>query len=699
MPLRLSPASFRLRLQPRGELFLSLLAIGLAVALPAVALVWTTVRALDRDRRDGSQELQALHRLRLEEALRTLEATLQASAARAGGRPPVSAPEAAAAFRSLLGEGAPPAASEGTVDRVPRPAPAGASPSASSVPDRLPFPGNLPIPDSLLILAADGSPLYPAPAVGSLNPPEADVRGEALVGAFHQRLLIRPMSDAYLGLAAQFIDERLEQSRSPSGRLYLPGIQLAALRQMSPDDPRFRPTLEALAARVVRHGAPLMPASQRLFLWRELRKLGSTEALPTERAEVLGLEVAQALTGPPPRDHPTSIAVRPSDDAPGDAVWLLPAPGGGVVWLHRRERFHQALEARLNRSLEPLGYRAQLVSPADEPASVPRLPGHTPGHSPVHTPGQASATLQASLGSVLPGWDLRLDASVATASHIQAARRQAAFQVASAASAVLLGAVLTFLAIRRFLQRVRLAEVRHDFLTTVSHELRTPMTSIRMLIDALVADPDPQPDRTRSYLEVVSRETTRLGRLVDDYLTFARLERGGMNYDFQPTAPEAVVEAAVRSVGPRLASPDCDFRTELSVDLPRVRADAPSLTTALLNLLENAHKYTGAHKRILLTVARSGDTVAFTVTDNGRGFDPRHRDRIFEKFHRLDAAGGPVTGAGLGLHIVKSIVEAHGGRVEVETTPGEGSRFALHVPVIPDEAPRSDDSPEPPRPR
>jgi signal transduction histidine kinase len=135
-----------------------------------------------------------------------------------------------------------------------------------------------------------------------------------------------------------------------------------------------------------------------------------------------------------------------------------------------------------------------------------------------------------------------------------------------------------------------------------------------------------------------------------------------------PAAPETVVEAAVRSVVSRFASPGCDFRTEIAPQLPLIRADAPSLTTALLNLLENAHKYTGADKRILLTVSQSGSTVCFAVTDNGRGFDPRQRSRIFEKFYRAEGPGSPVTGAGLGLHIVKSIVEAHGGRVAVETT-------------------------------
>ena len=635
---RLFPSSLGLRLKPRGELFVSLLGIGLAVALPAVAWVWTTVRTLDRDRRDWTQELQTLHRFRLEEAIRTLDVELKARGSRAGHQTPPEVSEAGVVFRDLLGdvgEGAPP---EGA-------------------------------PDGLLVLAADGTPLYPAPAVGVIDPPEADVRGEALMGAFHQRLLTQSMGDAYLGLAAQWVEQGLEGSRSPSGRLYLPSIELAALQQLSRQDARFEPTLESLARRVTRHAAPLMPASQRLFLWRELQRLGARARLPTESAEVLGLAVIQELKGKPDRDQPSAKTVRLSGDGPSQEIWLVPAPGGGVIWLYRRERLHGELEARVNHSLGPQGYRAQLVTQGNPVSGV--------------------GNLQASIGSVLPGWALRLDTSVATAELAGSARRQAALQIASAASAVILGAVLSVLAVRRFLQRVRLTEVRHDFLTTISHELRTPMTSIRMLIETLVSDPNPQPDRTRAYLEVVSRETLRLGRLVDDYLTFARLERGGMNYDFQPTAPETVVEAAVRSVEPRFAAPGCDFRTEIARELPMIQADVPSLTTALLNLLENAHKYTGADKRILLTVTQSGSTLCFAVIDNGRGFDPRQRSRIFEKFYRAEGTGNSVTGAGLGLHIVKSIVDAHGGRVEVETTPGEGSRFAIHVPVVSDDSERT----------
>ncbi len=655
MPPRFSPSAFDLRLQPRGELFASLLAIALAVAMPAVALVWTTVRALDRERRDELQQLQALHRFRLDEAIRSLDADLSARAQRAGRRVAGSPSEAGVVFRDLM------------ADALAEPPPEGS-------------------PDGVLVLGAEGRPLYPAPSIGGLQPPEVDLRGESLIGAFHQRLITQSMAEAYLGLADQWVEQHLEASRSPSGRLYLPGIRLAALRELAPDDPRFRPTLKALTDQVMRHEAPLMPASQRLFLSRELRKLGVLPDWPLESAEVLGLAVAQALVDPPSRELRVSRVVHPTDSRPGEAVWLLPAPGGGVIWLYRRDRLHRELESRINRELGPLGYRVRLVSRASSDSASPSsasVASVVPDSAtPVPSESPASGELTGPLGSILPGWELRLDTTSAAASMARAAQRQAAFQVASAGSAVVLGAVLTFLAIRRFLRRVRLAEIRHDFLTTVSHELRTPMTSIRMLVDSLVADPDPQPARTRSYLEVVSRETLRLGRLVDDYLTFARLERGAMNYDFHATPPENVVEAAIRSVAPRFAAPGCDFRTEVAEDLPCILADAPSLITALLNLLENAYKYTGADKRILLTVARDTSTVRFTVTDNGRGFDPSQRSRIFDKFHRADDSGGAVTGAGLGLHLVRSIVEAHRGRVEVETTPGSGSRFTIHVPIL-----------------
>jgi signal transduction histidine kinase len=247
--------------------------------------------------------------------------------------------------------------------------------------------------------------------------------------------------------------------------------------------------------------------------------------------------------------------------------------------------------------------------------------------------------------------------------------------------AIALGGVLGGLAVRRFLHQARSTQVRHDFLSLVSHELRTPLTSIRMLVDSLAGDPDPDPERTRQYLGIIARENHRLSRLVDDFLTFSRLERGRMAYDFQTVAPEEITEAAVASVQNRFSAPGCDFRVETSPDLPPIEADVASLTTALINLLENAFKYSGPEKRILLTTTRLHGEVCFAVVDNGCGFEVEHQERIFEKFYRIQRQGLGSAGVGLGLHIVKAIVEAHRGHVDVASNPGHGSRFAIHIPI------------------
>lgn len=622
--MTLRPSS--LRLHPRGRLVLSLVLIACAVALPTIALIVSTRQVLARGEAAMGIELQTLRRLRLESAARAVEDEIRARAARSGVRLPVGDGIAGEVFRDLMA---------GT--RA----------------------------DSLLVLEPGGGVAYPAPANPMAEPTDVDERGEELVDGLHEQVHTNGLGEGYLRLAAQFREEGLEGARSQSGRLYLAGVELAALRELPSGHPGREAVLGSIRARVTSYGMPVLPATQRLFLRRELAKEGVELGPGWSVAEALGLEVAAVFRLPPA----ASVLTATGASAGGDAFWALMSPGGGVVWLYRQERLRAELESVANRALAKDGYSVRLGPVTAGPTGA-GVGGVRDGEG-----------FSAGLAGAWPGWELRVVSSPPPGEFERAVRRQARVQVGTSLIAVLLGAVLAALAVRRFHREARLTEVRHDFLTTVSHELRTPMTSIRMLVDTLVADPEPKPERTRQYLDIIARETLRLSRLVDDYLTFARLERGRMNYDFQPVAPEQVVESVVKSVSGRFAAAGCDFRVELAPGLPQVRADLPSLTTALLNLLENAFKYTGAEKRILLTVSRRGESVVFAVTDNGRGFDPRLRDRIFEKFYRADERGAGGTGVGLGLHIVKAIVEAHEGGVEVETTPGEGSRFALRIPV------------------
>ena len=227
----------------------------------------------------------------------------------------------------------------------------------------------------------------------------------------------------------------------------------------------------------------------------------------------------------------------------------------------------------------------------------------------------------------------------------------------------------------------RLDQIRSDFVANVSHELRTPLASMRVLVDGLLADATVDPIKTREYLEMIASENARLSRLIENFLTFSRLERDSYRFEFAPTSPSAVVASAANAIRDRLP-PGGDLRVDVAPGLPDVMADADALSTALINLLDNALKYTPEEKRILVRVRRDGDAaVSFAVEDNGIGIPMKEQRRIFKRFYRVDQRlTRETTGVGLGLSIVELIVRAHGGTVTVSSAPGSGSTFALRLP-------------------
>ncbi len=607
----------RIRLSPRNELILTLGILVLAVALPAVALMWSTRQILDRESRNLRVDYDRLHRLQLQAASLEIANRIRALASPTPEEATNTPPGVGRRFLELLGSGKA---------------------------------------DSVLILDEQGRPLYPAPAWAiSASRPDDDAALKQLMALWEEVATNAP-AEGYLQTLRVLKAEKLGAARTLSGRLIVPSLEWAALSMMDPGHPEYRSTLDSLDRHVRDYSDPLMPAGQRLFLRDRLRSVGIDGPASAEEAERLGLAAAISFRRP----EIPGILERARDM---ESVWMLRSPEGTAVWLFREERLRQLLEPLAQRSLAPQGYTVALE----------RIPKGTPERNGIQSP----------IGEAWPGWELRLDGTQADLEIQQAIRRQALLHLLTAVCAIVLGSVLGGLAVRRFLQQARSTQVRHDFLSLVSHELRTPLTSVRMLVDSLAGDPNPDPERTRQYLGIIARENQRLSRLVDDFLTFSRIERGRMTYDFQTVAPEEIAEAAVGSVRTRFSVPGCDFRIETSPDLPPIEADVPSLSTALINLLENAFKYSGPEKRILLTTTRQNGDICFAVVDNGCGFTPDHRERIFERFYRVQGSGQGSAGVGLGLHIVKSIVEAHRGRIEVDSTPGHGSRFAIHIPVTP----------------
>jgi signal transduction histidine kinase len=231
-------------------------------------------------------------------------------------------------------------------------------------------------------------------------------------------------------------------------------------------------------------------------------------------------------------------------------------------------------------------------------------------------------------------------------------------------------------------QQVALTQLRNDLVANVTHELKTPLASMRLLVETLLHTPQLNEQTTREYLQLIASENLRLSRLIGNFLTFSRIERNKYTFAFKHETPAAIVHGAVAAVRDRMQAPGCQFDVAVAPDLPRVHADADAMITALVNLLDNAWKYSGETKQIIFTAAPRNGGVAFAVRDNGIGLAPRDTRRIFRRFVQVrpsQPTGGG--GAGLGLSIVESIVSAHRGTVSVDSEPGRGSTFTITLPA------------------
>ncbi|MBI4564045.1 MAG: HAMP domain-containing histidine kinase [Planctomycetes bacterium] len=245
--------------------------------------------------------------------------------------------------------------------------------------------------------------------------------------------------------------------------------------------------------------------------------------------------------------------------------------------------------------------------------------------------------------------------------------------------AMAIGFAMTWRAVQR---EVRLARLKSDFISNVSHEVRTPLTSVRMYSDLLAHPAVESAEKRREYASVLHEEASRLSRLVERLLDFSRLERGKRAYSFEERDLAEVVQGAVRS----FRSPRPEFR--FSVSLPsapvRARVDGGAIEQVVHNLLDNAVKYSPNRDEADVVLRAENAHAVLEVRDRGAGIDRQDLPVIFETFTR---GRGPLRaetpGAGLGLAIVRQIVEAHRGRVRVESDPGAGSSFFIELPLCP----------------
>ena len=245
--------------------------------------------------------------------------------------------------------------------------------------------------------------------------------------------------------------------------------------------------------------------------------------------------------------------------------------------------------------------------------------------------------------------------------------------------ALLVGAAV--LAGRIVSKQIRLNKLKNDFIATVSHELKTPLSSMRLLVDTLLEGRYHDQQQVREYLQLTATENQRLTRLIDNFLTFSRMEHGKQAFDIIPTSPTDIAQDAVQAVKTHYQNNHCQLDLQIEDSLPEVAADHDAMVTVLVNLLDNACKYTyDDNKLVCLKVFCQDDSVRFAVKDNGIGLSKRACRKIFDRFYQCDRTLSRRTlGCGLGLSIVKFILDAHHASITVKSQISKGSTFIVKL--------------------
>jgi signal transduction histidine kinase len=224
-----------------------------------------------------------------------------------------------------------------------------------------------------------------------------------------------------------------------------------------------------------------------------------------------------------------------------------------------------------------------------------------------------------------------------------------------------------------------------DLLADVVHELRTPMTSIVGYSKMLLIDGEQKSTFERESLETIHREATRLGNMVNEFLDLARLESGRARLEREPVDVRDLARETVQLLLPSAEEHDITLQLHEPEEWPQVIGDAARLKQVLVNLTGNAIKYNVPSGRVDITLSAEGQSVKIEVRDTGRGIPAEHMPQLFEKFFRAADSSSEAKGTGLGLAICKSIVEAHGGSITVESEVDKGSTFAFTLPLDRDE--------------
>jgi two-component system phosphate regulon sensor histidine kinase PhoR len=388
---------------------------------------------------------------------------------------------------------------------------------------------------------------------------------------------------------------------------------------------------------------------------------------------------ASMRAGAPP---PGGASVVPVASGPARGLYALVAAEGGEL---RGLAFNEAglaaaVEAEGRLRFPSDSARFTLVGPREDaaPSSNPMRRLLDELTSAKDEPGTLSLPLPAPLAE----W--RILAKLPTDDTIRVAlwRNRTIYLVTLALfyALITIGVVVT---LRGIWREVRLSRLKTDFVSNISHELRTPLTSIRMFAETLKMGRATTKEEQDACIDFIMKESERLGQLAERTLDWARIEAGRRSFDFERCAPAKLVGDTLETFLSLATLPRADLTVTIDEELPDIAVDPSAFAQVLLNLLENAVKYTPLVKRIAVRVRRQRGKVLVQVEDNGIGIAKKDMKRIFDRFYRADDLLARRTeGTGLGLSIARRVVAAHGGRILVVSRVGTGSTFTVELPAL-----------------
>jgi len=552
--------------------------------------------------------------------------------------------------------------------------------------------------DGIIIMRADGKPSYPSLDTETAAPDEGDPEWIEAVEAEYRgpnpaeaagkfEAIARGANDAGLYVRASIARARclakagdpagargalsavigggapntdFEGVRDEGGNLAVPSAMLFFL-ELVPErrGPEFTGMAQRLAARLEDYSGRTMACAQRRFLIRSLREIAPDAVKSTLEgklhAEDLAAEYLDSAHLPPQ-------PLRLTEAKPG--LYGLASSDRQVIALF----IGDSIESRAGRWLEAYGFNAN-----SDGASVALT-------------APAAARLEGALITVpasdwMPGWTLEVRLA-GPDPFSQAARKQVAAYFWTGVLGIFTVAALAVLAGGYVSRQMRLTQLKNDLIATISHELKTPLASMRVLVDTLVEGRVTSDEQAKEYFRLISKENERLTHLVDNFLTFSRMERNKRAFEFSRTNVAEAVRAAVDLVRDRCSGPASRLEMSVAENIPPVTADRDAIVTVLVNLLDNALKYTGEKKEITVRAHADRDWVSLEVSDNGAGISRRERKRIFDRFYQVDQSLSRATGGcGLGLSIVRFIVDAHNGVIEVDSEVGKGTTFRVKLPL------------------